>query len=74
VASSRQFVVVACEEDRRGELRQVQATTHEEAVALVVRPETLSEAGVVYEVWPAGEPGAVLRVTLRPPVLRDPIS
>lgn len=63
----RQFVVVACDEDRRGELRHVQASTHEEAVSLIVVPEALTEAGVVYEVWPAQEPGAVLRVTLRPP-------
>jgi hypothetical protein len=70
----REFVVVACEEDRRGELRQVQASTHEEAVALIVVPEALTEAGIVYEVWPAQEPGYVLRVTLRPPGIRHPIS
>ena len=68
----RQFVVVACEEERRGELRQVQATTHEEAVALVAVPEALTEAGVVYEVWPATAPACVLRVTLRPPGLERP--
>lgn len=70
----RQFVVVAREEDRRGVPRQVRATTHDEAVTMVVDPETLTDAGVVYEVWPAADPGAVLRVTLRPPVLRHPTS
>jgi hypothetical protein len=70
----RQFVVVACEEDRRGELRQVQATTHEEAVAQIVAPEALTEAGVVYEVWPVEEPGAVLKVTLRPPASGRPTA
>jgi hypothetical protein len=74
VTSTRQFVVVPCEEDRRGELRHVQAATHEEAVALIVVPELLAESGVVYEVWPAGEPAAVLKVTLRPPGLRHPIA
>jgi hypothetical protein len=74
VSSTRQFVVVECGNDRRGELRYVQAATHEEAVALIVVPEALTDAGVVYEVWPAREPGAVLRVTLRAPALRDPIS
>jgi hypothetical protein len=67
VTSTRQFVVVAHEEGGRGEPRHVQAATHEEAVALIVVPESPAEAEVVYEVWPAGEPGAVLRVTLRPP-------
>jgi len=67
VTSARQFVVVAHEEGGRGEPRHVQAATHEEAVALIVVPESPAEAEVVYEVWPAGEPGAVLRVTLRPP-------
>jgi hypothetical protein len=66
-------VVVACEEERRGELRYVQAATHEEAVALIVVPEALTDAGAVYEVWPR-DPGAVLRVTLRAPALRRPIS
>jgi hypothetical protein len=70
----RQFVVVAWEGDRRGEPREVEATTHEEAVALIVVPEALTEAGVVYEVWPAQEPASVLRVTLRPPGIRHPIS
>ena len=74
MSSSRQFVVVACGEDRRGELRYVQAATHEDAVALIVVPETLTDAGAVYEVWPAREPGAVLRVTLRAPALPPPIS
>jgi hypothetical protein len=72
VSSTRQFVVVARKEDRRGELRYVQAATHEEAVALIVAPECLAEAGVEYEVWPAAEPGSVLRVTLRPPGLSRP--
>lgn len=57
-----------------GELRYVQAAHHEEAVALIVVPEALTDVGVVYEVWPAREPGAVLRVTLRAPALRDAIS
>jgi hypothetical protein len=74
VSPTRQFVVVACEEDRRGALRLVQAATHEEAVALTVVPEALTEAGVVYEVWPAEEPDAVLRVTLRPPGIRRPVA
>jgi hypothetical protein len=74
VSSTRQFVVVVREEDRRGELRYVQAATHEEAVALIVVPECLTEAGVEYEVWPAAEPGSVLRVTLRPPGLPRPTS
>jgi hypothetical protein len=74
VSPTRQFVVVECGDDRRGELRYVQAATHEEAVALIVVPEALTEAGSVYEVWPAREPGAVLRVTLRAPALRCPTS
>jgi hypothetical protein len=74
VSSSRQFVVVACEEDQRRGPRHVQAATHEEAVALTVVPEALTEAGVVYEVWPAQEPASVLKVTLRPPALRRPIA
>jgi hypothetical protein len=72
VSSTRQFVVVAREEDQRGEPRCVQAATHEDAVALIVAPEHLTEAGVEYEVWPAAEPGAVLRVTLRAPGLPRP--
>ena len=67
MTSIREFVVIAHDGGRRSEPRHVQAATHEEAVALIVVPESLTEAGVVYEVWPAGEPGAVLRVTLRPP-------
>lgn len=67
MTSIRQFVVVAHEEGGRGEPRHVQAATHEEAVALIVVPESQAEAEVVYEVWPAGEPGALLRVTLRAP-------
>lgn len=74
MSSTRQFVVAAREEDRRGELRYVQAATHEEAVALIVVPERLTEAGVEYEVWPAAEPGSVLRVTLRAPGLPRPAS
>lgn len=72
MSSTRQFVVVAREEDGRGELRHVQAATHEEAVALIVAPECLTEVGVEYEVWPAAEPGSVLRVTLRAPGLPRP--
>lgn len=67
MTSTRQFVVVAHDRGRRGEPRRVQAATHEEAVALIGVPESRAEAEVVYEVWPAGEPGALLRVTLRPP-------
>jgi hypothetical protein len=55
-------------------VRHVQAASHEEAVALIVVPERLTEAGMEYEVWPAAEPGAVLRVTLRAPGLPRPIS
>ena len=72
MSSTRQFVVVTCEEDQRGDLRHVQAATHEEAVALIVVPEALTDAGVVYEVWPTAEPGSVLRVTLRAPGLPRP--
>jgi hypothetical protein len=74
VSSPRKFVVAAREEGRRGELRYVQAATHEEAVALIVVPECLPDAGVEYEVWPAAEPGSVLRVTLRAPGLPRPTS
>jgi hypothetical protein len=74
VSLTRQFVVVAREEDQRGELRHVQAATHEEAVALIVVPESLTEAGVEYEVWPAAEPGSVLKVTLRAPGLSRPTA
>lgn len=72
--STRKFVVVTCDDNRRVELRHVQATTHEEAVSLSVVPETLTDAGVVYEVWPAQDPGCVLKVTLRPPGVRHPIA
>jgi hypothetical protein len=71
---TRQFVVVSCEDDRRGQLRHVQARSHEEAAALIAAAEMLTEAGVVYEVWPAQEPGCILTVTLRPPGLRRPIA
>jgi hypothetical protein len=74
VSKTRQFVVVAREEEGRGEVRHVQAATHEEAVALIVVPDSLAEAGVVYEVWPEAEPGAVLRVTLRPPRIPRPTA
>jgi hypothetical protein len=69
VSPTRQFIVVARAErdDRRGGARHVQAATHEEAVARTVVPEALTEAGVVYEVWPAQEPTSVLKVTLCPP-------
>jgi hypothetical protein len=65
----RQFVVVAACEDRGrcGELQLVEATSHEAAVALVAASQALTEAGVVYEVWPEAEPGSILRVTLKPP-------
>jgi hypothetical protein len=65
----RQFVVVAaCEgSGRRGELQLVEATSHEAAVAVVAASQALTEAGVVYEVWPEAEPGSILRVTLKPP-------
>jgi hypothetical protein len=73
VPATRQFVVVAPEgEDRRTGPRHVQAATHEEAVALTVVPEALTEAGVVYEVWPEREPAALLKVTLRPTARRRP--
>jgi hypothetical protein len=72
---TRQFVVVAYDDDqRRGELSHVLATSHEEAVALIAASQTLSERGAVYEVWPAEEPGNILRVTLEPPGLRRPIA
>lgn len=62
----RQFVVTACQDSRRGELRQVEAESHEEAVMLVAASKMLTEGGVVYEAWPAGEPSCILRVTLVP--------
>ncbi|HEX4751787.1 MAG TPA: hypothetical protein VH268_02725 [Solirubrobacterales bacterium] len=73
--ATRQFVVVAYDDDeRRGELSHVLATSHEEAVALIAASQTLTERGAVYEVWPADEPGNILRVTLEPPGLRRPIA
>jgi hypothetical protein len=72
---TRQFVVVAYDDDQgRGELSQVEAASHEEAVALIAASRTLTEVGAVYEVWPAEEPGNILRVTLEPPGLRRPIA
>jgi hypothetical protein len=72
---TRQFVVVAYEDDRRrGEPEDVRATSHEEAVARIAASRPLTEAGVVYEVWPEQEPGCILRVTLEPPRLRPPIA
>jgi len=62
----RQFVVTACQDSRRGELVQVEAASHEEAVTLVAESQTLTEGGVVYEAWPADEPNCILRVTLVP--------
>jgi hypothetical protein len=51
----------------------VQATSHEEAVAQIAALRPLTEAGAVYEVWLAQEPGCILRVTLEPPRPRPPI-
>jgi hypothetical protein len=65
-AEKRQFIVTACQESRRGELVQVEAASHEDAVTSVAASQTLTEGGVVYEVWPAGEPSCILRVTLVP--------
>jgi hypothetical protein len=71
---TRQFVVVAYDDDqRRGELEDVQAASHEEAVAQIAASRPLTEVGAVYEVWPAQEPGCILRVTLEPPRPRPPI-
>lgn len=72
---TRQFVVVAYDDDqRRGELEDVQATSHEEAVAQIAASRPLTEVGVVYEVWPEQEPDCILRVTLEPPRPRPPIA
>lgn len=64
----RQFIVARLE--KRGECereqRQVQARSHEEAVAVVAAARTPAERTVVYEVWPATEPAARLRITLDP--------
>lgn len=73
-SEKRRFVVTACQDSRRGELVQVEATSHEEAVTLIAASETLTEAGVVYEVWPAEEPNCILRVTLVPHKPRHDIA
>jgi hypothetical protein len=65
-AEKRRFVVTTCQDSRRGELVQVEAASHEEAVTLVAESQTLTEGGVVYEAWPTDEPSCILRVTLGP--------
>jgi hypothetical protein len=69
------IAAVSYEDDRRrGEPEDVQAASDEEAVARIAASRPLTEAGVVYEVWPEQEPGCILRVTLEPPRLRPPIA
>ena len=67
----RQFIVTACQDSRRGELVQIEAASHEEAVRSVAESQTLTDGGVVYEAWPAAEPGCILRVTLVPHQVRS---
>jgi predicted amidohydrolase len=64
----RDFIVAAWQEGRRREreVRQVQAKSHEEAVAVVAASQTIEKENVVYEVWPAQEPHSLLRITLGP--------
>jgi hypothetical protein len=74
---TRRFVVVTWEEQGpalRRILREVEAESHEDAVARVVGNRTPAEGGVVYEVWPAAEPTSVLKVTLEPRRLRRTFS
>lgn len=62
------FIVAPWEKNRKRsrDLRRVQAKSAEEAVAMVAASRTLTKEGVVYEVWPAEEPGCILRITLKP--------
>ena len=64
----RQFVVAAWEDGRQlqKELQQVEASSHEEAIAAVAASRTPTDAGVVYEAWPQAEPDSVVRITLEP--------
>jgi len=64
----RRFVVATWEDGpvQRRVLREVEAESHEEAVAAVVATRALADGGVVYEVWPETEPGSILRITLEP--------
>jgi hypothetical protein len=64
----RRFIVATWEEGpvRRRVLREVEAESHEDAVAAVVATRALADGGVVYEVWPETEPTSILKVTLEP--------
>jgi hypothetical protein len=64
----RNFIVAAWgkSRQRQRELQQVQAKSHEEAVAVVAASRTLTKDGAVYEAWPAQDPGSILRITLEP--------
>jgi hypothetical protein len=67
-AEPRQFIVAAWEDGQHGqrELRQVEASSHEEAIAAVAASRTPTDVGVVYEAWPRTEPDSVVRITLEP--------
>jgi len=64
----RQFVVAAWEDGQhpQRELRQVEAGSHEEAIAAVAASRAPADVGVVYEAWPQSEPECVVRITLEP--------
>ena len=51
---------------RRRVLREVEAESHEDAVAAVVATRALADGGVTYEVWPETEPTSILKITLEP--------
>jgi hypothetical protein len=64
----RNFIVaaVAKSQKHRRDLRRVRARSAEEAVEVVAASRILTKEGAVYEVWPAKEPGCILRITLKP--------
>ena len=75
ISRRREFIVAIWAKGRRcqRELRQIPAKSHEEAVAVIAATRELVEAGAVYEVWPATEPGSILRITLEHREPRRPL-
>lgn len=65
-AEPRQFIVAAWENGRheQRELQQVEASSHEEAIAAVAASRAATDVAVVYEAWPRTEPDSVVRITL----------
>jgi hypothetical protein len=65
---TRRFIVATWEGEpvRRRVFREVEAESHEDAVAAVVGIRAPADGRVVYEVWPETDPASILKITLEP--------